>query len=134
MMDKQEKRLYSILGEDNGRTMQNANRYREYLLKLLRFPVRVTGTEDFPWEEPYVFGGWDEDEYEELKKTQPSYTDTFDLETLAPPDEHEDIVAKLRRLSDGKTFDMALSWLTTSSKKDEAYILLKDYSVWHGNY
>ena len=70
-MDADEKRIHAILGDDNERTMQNASRYQSHLLKNLSLPVIVTGTEDFPWEEPYVFGGWSQREYEKLKKTNP---------------------------------------------------------------
>jgi hypothetical protein len=47
-MDEDERRIYSILGDDNARTMHNAARYRDYLLKHLSMPIIVTGAEDFP--------------------------------------------------------------------------------------
>ena len=71
-MDANDKRIHAILGDDSKRTIRNAERYRSYLLEHLALPILVTGMEDFPWEEPYVFGGWDQREYEELKKTNPS--------------------------------------------------------------
>jgi hypothetical protein len=133
-MDADEKRIHAVLGDDSARTMQNAERYRAYLVKHLSLPVLATGTEDFPWEEPYVLGGWDQDEYEELKKTNPSYTDTFEIKALAPPNEHEDIVARVRRESDGKEFEIGLSWLSCEDEDSDAYTLLEDYGVWHTNY
>lgn len=133
-MNPEDKRIHDILGDDNNRTMENAIRYRSYLLKNLSLPIIVTGTEDFPWEEPYVIGGWDQQEYEKLKKTNPSYTDSFELQKLDPPDEYEDIVAKVKRLSDGRVFRIGLSWLRSIDDKSDAYILLDDYGVWHTNY
>ncbi len=133
-MDEDEKRIHSILGKDKARTMHNALRYRDYLLKHLSLPIIVTGTEDFPWEEPYVFGGWDKREYQKLKITNPSYTDTFEIQALEPPKEHEDVVAKVKRVSDGKVFEIGLSWLRCEDEDSKAYTLLDDYGVWHTNY
>ena len=133
-MDADEKRIHAILGDDNERTMQNASRYQSHLLKNLSLPVIVTGTEDFPWEEPYVMGGWDQREYEKLKKTNPSYTDTFELQTLGHPNKHADIMAKIKRLSDGRVFEIGLSWLCCNDKKSGAYTPLADYGIWHTNY
>ena len=133
-MDADEKRIHSILGDDTGRTMRNAERYREYLLKHLSLPIAITGREDFPWEEPYVFGGWDKKEYQKLKKTNPSYTDVFELQALEAPGADEDIIAKARRISDGKLFEIGLSWLCCQDEESEAYTLLEDYGVWHANY
>ena len=133
-MDASDKRIHAILGDDNERTMKNASRYLSYLVKNLPLPVIVTGTEDFPWEEPYVLGGWDKREYEKLKKTNPSYTDAFELQTLGHPNEHADIIAKVKRLSDGRVFEIGLTWLCCKDKKSDAYTLLADYGVWHTNY
>jgi hypothetical protein len=104
-----------------------------HLKKHLSLPLRVTGIEDFPWEEPYVLGGWDRNEYEEMKKTNPSYTDKFDLIDILDP-ESDDLIAKIRRISDGRTFQMELSWLRCVDKKSPDYVTLNDYSVWHVNY
>jgi hypothetical protein len=133
-MDADEKRIHAILGNDNARNVRNAERYRQHLIKHLSLPLVVTGTEDFPWEEPYVFGGWDKREYEKLKKTNPSHTDTFELQSLEAPDEHEDVVAKIKRVSDGRVFLLGLSWLCCEDDESKASILLEDYGVWHTNY
>ncbi len=133
-MDTEDKRIQAILGDDNARTMHNAERYRQYLLKHLSLPILVTGTEGFSWEEPYIFGGWDQKKYEELKKTNPSYTDTFEINSLTPPNEHADIVAQARRLSDGKRFEIGLSWIACDDEDNAAHLLLEDYGVWHTNY
>jgi hypothetical protein len=123
-----------ILGEDVERTMQTAELYRKYLLKQLPLPVLVTGNEDFPWEEPYVLGVWDQDEYEELKKTNPSYSDKFELVNLDKPNRFDDIMAKLKRVSDGKQFEIGLSWLCSAEENSDSLLLLDDYSRWHTNY
>jgi hypothetical protein len=133
-MDKHLSRIQMILGEDLERTIQTAELYRKYLLKQLPLPVRVTGSEDFPWEEPYVLGGWDQDEYQELKKNNPSYTDTFELIDLGKPNRHEDIMAKLKRVSDGKQFEIGLSWLCCTEENSVIHLLLDDYGCWHTNY
>jgi len=132
-MTASEKRIAAILGDENGRTPKNARRYRAYLKKHLTLPVRVTGIEDFPWEEPYVMAGWDQDEYEELKKTNPSYTDKFDLLDILNPDS-DDLLAVIKRVSDGQTFQMELSWLRSVDRELPAYQMLHDYSVWFVNY
>jgi len=74
------------------------------------------------------------EEYEKLKKTNPSYTDSFELQSLALPNEHEDVVAKAKRVSDGKVFEIGLSWLSCEDEDSEAYTLLGDYGIWHTNY
>jgi hypothetical protein len=104
-----------------------------HLKKHLSLPLRVTGIEDFPWEEPYVLGGWDRNEYEEMKKTNPSHTDKFDLIDILDS-ESDALIAKIRRVSDGQTFQMELSWLRCVDKKSPDYVTLNDYSVWHVNY
>jgi hypothetical protein len=132
-MDKSEQRIHSVLGDDNERTPRNARRYLVHLKKHLSLPLRVTGIEDFLWEEPYVFGYRDRNRYEEMKKTNPSYTDEFDLIDILDP-EFDDLIAKIRRVSDGKTFQMGLSWLRCVDKKSPDYVTLNDYSVWYVNY
>ncbi len=133
-MRAEEKRIQAVLGKDNERTKRNAERYRDYLLKHLSLPVIVTGTEDFPWEEKYVFGGWSKSEYERMKKTRASYTDTFELQALDPPGAHDDVGAVIKRMSDGQVFEIGLSWLCCKDEASEACTLLADYGIWHANY
>ena len=132
-MDKSEQRIHAVLGDDNERTPKNARRYLAHLKKHLSCPLRVTGIEDFPWEEPYVLGCRDRNRYEEMKKTNPSYTDKFDLIDILDP-ESDDLIAKIWRVSDGQTFQMGLSWLRCVDKKSPDYVTLNDYSVWYVNY
>jgi hypothetical protein len=134
MIDNWKERIHKVLGIDDERCARNAERWRTHLIKELPLPLSVTGIEDFPWEERYVMGGWDKLEYEQLKKTNPSYTDVFELVDIAPPDNHDDLVATIKRLSDNKVFLLRLSWLRTLKNKEPDYTTLNDYSVWHCNY
>ena len=128
-----EKRIHAVLGDDDELNFRNACRYGTYLKQHLTLPVRVTGIEDFPWEEPYILGGWDKEEYKKLKETRPSYTDEFDLLDILDP-EDEDLIAKIRRVSDRKIFHMELSWLRCVNKKSPEYVTLNDYSIWFVNH
>ncbi len=133
-MDNSQRRIHDVVGEDNARCARNAERWRKHLLDCLPLPIRVTGIEDFPWEEPYIFGVWDTSEYGRLKKTRPSYTDTFDLIDIEGPDDYDDLLARIRRIADSKVFHIGLSWLRTEDKNDLLYTTLNDYSIWHTNY
>lgn len=109
--------------------------YRSYLLSRLDKQTVLTGREDFLWEEFYVFGPGDKEEYEHLKKQRASYTDEFELiDILEKTVEDHDLAAKVKRLSDGKKFDIGLSWLTAKKKKTEAYQLLDDFATWVVNW
>lgn len=132
-MEDWEQRIHEVLEDDSERTPANACRYLVHLKQQLTLPIRVTGIEDFLWEEPYILGVLDQDEYEELKKTKPSYTDEFDLLEILEP-EDDDLIAKIRRISDGKEFLMELSWLKCVDKKSKEYTILNDYSIWYVNY
>ena len=133
-MSMVDRRIHAILGDDKERTKHNAERYRDYLVKHLSLPILVTGNEDFPWEEPYVLCVWDKDEYEELKQSHPSYTDTFELIGLEQPNRYEDVMAKVQRVTDGKQFEIGLSWLCCKEQDSDASKLLEDYGSWHTNY
>jgi hypothetical protein len=136
-LDPQDTRIVGILGgtvipDVNTKTL---NRYLLYLKEHLQSPCHLTGMEDFPWEEKYVFGYGSEDEYEELKKTKASYTDEFLLLKLEDdPSDFYGIMAKVRRLSDQKQFTLPLADLEATSEKSPNYELLDDYSVWFVNY
>jgi hypothetical protein len=90
--------------------------------------------EDFPWEEHYVFGFGSKAEYERLKKTQPSYTDTFELLSLDEIDEDYGILAHVKRVSDKKEFTLPLADLESTDEGTRNYQLLDDYSYWFVNY
>lgn len=109
--------------------------YRSYLLSCLDKQAVLTGREDFLWEEFYVFGPGEKREYEQLKKKRASYTDTFVLIDIPERQaEERDLIARVKRLSDGKAFDIGLSWLTAKEKKTAAWQLLDDFATWAVNW
>lgn len=137
--DDQEKRIETIIGanEDGGSFEESRNRFFQYLCQNLQFPCDVTGIEDFKWEEPYVFGGWDQDEYKKLKKNQPSYKDTFELLAIHKDVYSEwmifqgdDLTAEVKRKSDNKEFYLGLAELKAIKKGTKNARLLDDYAVW----
>jgi hypothetical protein len=78
--EEQEKRIVRILGTKKlDVTRKTLSTYLKYLKNHVEIPCQLTGIEDFEWEECYVFGFGSKKEYEELKKTQPSYKDKFNL-------------------------------------------------------
>ena len=133
--DEQYARIKKILGctSDEGMEVSDKNLkiYHRYLKKNLEMPCHLTGIEDFQWEERYVFGYGDPDEYKKLKKKQPSYTDTYNLIDYEIDGRH--IYVKVQRLSDKKKFDLPLDELESVDRKSKNYSILHDYSVWHVN-
>jgi hypothetical protein len=78
--EKQEKKIIAILGTKKlDVTRKTLSTYLKYLKNHVEIPCQLTGIKNFEWEEAYVFGFGSKREYEELKKTQPSYTDKFNL-------------------------------------------------------
>jgi hypothetical protein len=138
IMDAQDKRIAAILGKMEDLDFDEATKvFYKYLKSHLLIPCKVTGIEDFRWEEIYVIGPGDEEEYDRLKKTQPSYTDQYELLGINCEAKsgwmlfwEEDIGADVRRFSDGRKFLLGLSELKAIDKKSKNYQLLDDYSVW----
>ena len=135
--EKQKKRIADVFPDNiddisqRGKTIEI---YKNYLMEKLTFPVKLTGIEDFEWEEFYVLGPGDEDEYEELKKTRPSYKDIFNMSKIDDYyDEHYGLFAKVTRIKDKKRFQIPLADLETVDKKTKEFQLLDDYSVWFVN-
>jgi hypothetical protein len=110
-----------------------------HLQANLRLPCEVTGMEDFQWEEPYVHGGWSQQKYKRLRKSQPSYRDRFELLSIERGEESEwmlysgDVCAHVRRKSDRKEFVLGLSELRVIDKASPDYELLDDYCIWFAN-
>ena len=99
------------------------------------FPCIVTGIEDFPWEEKYVFGPGNKKEYEELKKENPSYKDKFGIPDIYEDEDYDDqTMVRARRLTDKKEFVLELDYLKSVDKKTRNYQLIDDYSVWFVDY
>ena len=134
--EAQELRIEKILGEESLRVSDTSLAiYRSYLQNNLALPCELTGGEDFPWEEIYVFGPGDKTEYEELKKTRPSHTDIFAF--IAFDDQIADIpglMVRVKRLSDKKQFVLPLVDLEAADQKSPNYQLIHDYVVWNVNY
>jgi len=134
--EKQEKRIITILGTKKlDVTRKTLSTYLKYLKNHVEIPCQLTGIEDFEWEEPYVFGFGSKREYQELKKTQPSYTDKFNLIDFINDidDEYDGIFVNVQRLSDKKQFILPLADLKSTDRKSKNYQLLDDYSVWFVN-
>jgi len=141
-MDKnfknQEKRIEAIFHdktEDLSKRLETINIYKEYLDQNLSYPIELTGIEDFSWEEFYLLGPGSQKEYEKLKKSNPSYTDTFILEKIGEQyDEYNGLIVKVIRATDNKRFQIPLCDLKSTNKRSRNYKLLDDYSVWIVNY
>jgi len=138
--DAQDKRIAAIIGGEGVDFDGVVDVFYEYLKANLLLPCEVTGIEDFRWEEFYVFGPGNKAEYEHLKKTQPSYTDRYELLDIVREAESgwmlfwgEDIGADVRRISDGKKFLLGLAELKTTDRKSKNSQLLDDYCVWFVN-
>ena len=113
---------------------ESLERYFSHLKSNLKFPCYITGIEDFPWEERYVFGNGNKAEYEKLKKKQPSYTDTFNLLNLDEEiNEDYGLLVDVKRTSDNKKFTLPLADLKAIDEHSMNYQLLDDYSVWFVN-
>ena len=136
-IDEHEERVMAILGTRHlDVTKPNLKTYIKYLKHHIEFPCLLTGIEDFDWEEFYVLGRGRQKQYEELKKTRPSYTDEFNLISIEDKveNENEGIVVEVERVSDEKRFRLPLAELEVTEKKTRNYELLDDYAVWIVNY
>lgn len=141
VLDAQEERIKTIVGGDDGSVSDKTIQiFCEYLKAHLKLPCEVTGIEDFRWEEPYVLGGWSKREYEQLKKTQPSFRDRYQLLAIKTDRLSEwalaagqDLTAHVHRVGDDKEFYLGLSELRATDKKSTNYQLLDDYAVWFVN-
>ena len=138
--DEQDERIKSILGDYEEMDHDDAvTKYAKYLKANLDLPCTVTGLEDFAWEETFVWGGGDEDEYEEEKKTLPSYEDEYEILEICHGKGSEwmmfddDIAVRVMRTSDQKDFILGLSELEVVDQKLPQYQLLDDYSCWFVN-
>ena len=115
-------------------SVENLRVYRQYLLQHFDRKTVLTGREDFPWEERYVFGPGNQAEYEKLKRTNASYTDKYELLDILDEVLENDLIAQVKRVSDEKQFEIELSWLTTKPEKGKDYQLLDDFATWAVNW
>lgn len=95
-----ENHLKAALGEDVGRSASTTLKWLNYIQNRVTLPSEVSGIEAFPWEELYIMSFWDTKEYEELKKTNPSYSDVYDLVGLYLPEGNDTLIAEIVRISD----------------------------------
>lgn len=132
-----EARIKKILDSDEVPEVSGEylHKFRRYLLQNFDRKAILTGREDFLWEEIYVFGPGSRAEYEKLKEVNPSYTDEYELlDILEGEIEENDLIAEIKRISDGKIFVIGLSWLTTKDDKGNDYQLLDDFATWVVNW
>lgn len=134
--DDFENRVEKILGNEELEVDNtNLNRYLKYLKKNINKPCYLTGSEEFLWEEDYLFGEGSQSQYEKLKKTQPSYTDVFTLVKFEPKfSEVDGLMVEVQRVSDKKNFVLPLADLEVTDENSPNYNLIEDYLMWFLNY
>ena len=134
--EEQHQHIVQILdSEDLSVCKENLERFYVYLSEYLKYPCTLTGMEDFSWEEPYVLGIFDAEEYEQLKRKRASYTDHFQLVRMEDIiDDMLGILVKVKRTSDKKVFVLPLWDLKTADRNDNNHQLIDDYSWWMTNY
>ncbi|WP_019503602.1 hypothetical protein [Pleurocapsa sp. PCC 7319] len=141
---EQEQRIGAIVGLDEDGEVLDVNAqtlasYRSYLEQHLTSLCSVTGIEDlgcFGWEEYYTIGPGSKKEHERLRKTKPSYQDTYELLGFENrvQDESYGLLVNVKRISDKKKFCLTLSDLKATAENTKNYQLLDDYSVWFVNW
>ncbi|MCF7919259.1 MAG: hypothetical protein K9N06_05045 [Candidatus Cloacimonetes bacterium] len=131
---KRYEEILGVSGEESVVSMATLRKYIKYLQKELEMPCELTGIQDFRWEEYYVLGPGDIDEYEELKKTRPSYTDTFKLIAVENDitEKRHGIMVSVRRGQ--QKFYLPLQDLKAIDKKSLNYKLIDEYCSWIVNY
>ncbi len=135
----QDKRIREILGIKEGERAkvgdETLEKYREYLKADLELPCLVTGVRDFKWEGYYIFGPGSKEKYEELRKTQPSYTDRFKILRIHEDrfDDFRGILVRVRRVPDRRQFDLPLVDLKAVDNESKNAELLNDHASWFAN-
>jgi len=131
-----EEKVKKILGNNRIKVNQKTlNKYFKYLTENLELPCYLSGAEEFFWEEEYLYGPGNAKDYEELKKTNPSYTDIFALENFQPKfDEMDGIMVDVKRVSDNRQFTLPLAELEVSDEDSPNHSLIEDYLAWFITY
>ncbi|MEG4200649.1 calcium-binding protein [Microcoleus sp. Pol12A5] len=131
-----ETKISKILGSKNlDCNLKNSVKYLDYIKQNIQLPCHVTGIEEFEWEEEYTMGYGSKKEYARLKKTQPSYTDTFTISRLDDfVIQEEGIFVEVQRVGDRQKFVLPLSELESVDLISRNNQLLDDYAVWFINY
>jgi hypothetical protein len=135
-IEELEEKVKKILGNSRIKVNQKTlNKYFKYLKENLELPCYLGGSEEFLWEEEYLYGPGKIKEYEELKKTNPSYTDVFVLENFQPKfDETDGIMVDVKRVSDNQQFTIPLAELEVSDEDSPNHSLIEDYLAWFITY
>ena len=120
-LDKLRQRIASIfeMKDVPSVDIETLERYLDYLKKHLELPCQLTGIEDFPWEEFYVIGSGNKEEHERLRKTRPSYMDTYELLSFDDVESDSGIFVNVQRVSDKKEFVLPLADLEATERKIE---------------
>ena len=131
-----EQKLEEVLGTTTFKVNQtNLKKYLKYLKQNLAIPCLVTGVEEFEWEEYYTVGPGSQKEYQKLKKTQPSYTDEFNILKLDNKlDVRDGILAVLERTTDNLKFTLPLAELEGVVEDSVDAKLLQYYGIWFFTY
>jgi hypothetical protein len=131
--DKQRQRLADIFGTEGIPAVktETLERYLDHLKQSLEFPCQLTGIEDFPWDAIYVVGPGDKEEHAQLRQTQPSYLDTYELLSFDDMPSRFGIMVHVRRVSDKKTFVLPLADLESTNKKSKNQQFFTPYSDSH---
>src|SRR5262244_4069026 len=119
-LDKQDQRIANIFGTQDVPEVdtETLEHYLDHLKQHLTLSCQLTAIEDFDWEEYYVIGPGSKAEHERLRKTRPSYTDTYELLSFEEDvDPDEGILVHVRRVSDTKKFLLPLANLEATQKK-----------------
>ena len=104
-------------------------------MQNLTLPCEVTGSEDFPWEEYYIIGGGSKKEHNKLRKTKPSYLDTYELlKVVYTVEGYSELMVAVKRTSDKKKFTLPLADLEVSDGNSQNYRLIDDYAFWYVNW
>jgi len=136
-MDDQEKRIASIFNMDEVPEVRDETLriFLNHIKDNLNTSCEITGIEDFGWEEYYIIGPGSKKEHDKLRKTRPSFMDTYKIIVFDDePDEDYGILINLRRISDKKKFTLPLADLEVTDKKNHSYQILDDFSVWFVNW
>jgi hypothetical protein len=136
-VDRQLKRIAQVFGKEEPPEVKERTLkiFLNHLRKNIEFPCMLTGSEDFEWEEFYIIGPGSKKEHEQLRKTNASYLDTFELiNFVLDPYGDEGIHAEVRRLSDKKIFILPLDYLKVKPRKSANFSSIDDYAVWFVNY
>ncbi|AMW29533.1 MULTISPECIES: calcium-binding protein [Arthrospira] len=105
--------------------------YLQYLKKEIKLPCYVTGSDEFDWEEEYLFSSGRKKEYQKQKINNPSYQDTFEILSFVDKFDAEDgLKVEVRRVSDEKLFTLVLADLECTDEESDNYELIEDYSIW----